>query len=85
MSLSRPSSANNRSPKKIPAATGATISKSHKTPTIKEFADAIGVSPTTVSRSITRRGRISDETRQMVLQRMEELGYTPNLHAQRLV
>lgn len=53
--------------------------------TIKEFAEAIGVSPTTVSRSLSRRGRISEETREMVLERMKELGYTPNLHAQRLV
>lgn len=52
---------------------------------IKEFAEAIGVSPTTVSRSITQRGRVSEETRAMVLQRMEELGYSPNLHAQRLI
>ena len=52
---------------------------------IKEFADAIGVSPTTVSRSITQRGRVSEETRAMVLQRMDELGYSPNLHAQRLI
>jgi len=63
----------------------SSVPELRRTPTIKEFADAIGVSPTTVSRSITRRGRISDETRQMVLERMEELGYTPNLHAQRLV
>jgi LacI family repressor for deo operon, udp, cdd, tsx, nupC, and nupG len=62
-----------------------TISKSNKTPTIVEFAEAIGVSATTVSRAITQRGRISNETRQMVLQRMEELNYTPNLHAQRLI
>lgn len=52
---------------------------------IKEFAEAIGVSATTVSRSITGRGRVSEETRAMVLQRMEELGYSPNLHAQRLI
>ena len=52
---------------------------------IKEFAEAIGVSPTTVSRSITQRGRVSEETRAMVLQRMDELGYSPNLHAQRLI
>lgn len=52
---------------------------------IKEFAEAIGVSPTTVSRSITQRGRVSEETRAMVLQRMGELGYSPNLHAQRLI
>ena len=61
------------------------VSKPRQPLTIKEFADVIGVSPTTVSRSISRRGRISDETREMVLQRMKELGYTPNLHAQRLV
>lgn len=52
---------------------------------LKEFSEAIGVSPTTVSRSLSRRGRISDETREMVLRRMDELGYRPNLHAQRLV
>ena len=74
----------NKSPISRPSRNSA-VSKSNKTPTIKEFADAIGVSPTTVSRSITQRGRISEETRQMVLQRMKELGYTPNLHAQRLV
>ena len=61
------------------------LSRAQRPLTIKEFADAIGVSPTTVSRSLTRRGRISEETREMVLQRMEELGYAPNLHAQRLV
>src|SRR5690348_8224895 len=51
---------------------------------IKEFARAVGVSPTTVSRAINGRGRLSDATRRMVLERMEELGYTPNLNAQRL-
>ena len=52
---------------------------------IIEFARAIGVSPTTVSRSISGRGRISESTRQMVLQRMKELRYVPNPHAQQLV
>ncbi len=52
--------------------------------TIEEFARLIGVSSATVSRAIHGRGRISPETRQMVLQRMEELGFTPNLHAQSL-
>jgi LacI family transcriptional regulator len=51
---------------------------------IKEFARTIGVSPTTVSRAISGRGRINDTTRHMVLKRMEELGFTPNLNAQRL-
>lgn len=52
--------------------------------TIEEFARQIGVSSATVSRAIHGRGRISPQTRQMVLQRMEELGFTPNLHAQSL-
>lgn len=52
--------------------------------TIEEFARQIGVSSATVSRAIHGRGRISPQTREMVLQRMEELGFTPNLHAQSL-
>jgi DNA-binding LacI/PurR family transcriptional regulator len=52
---------------------------------LKEFADTIGVSPSTISRSLSQRGRISDDTRLMVLQKAEELNYTPNLNAQRLV
>lgn len=53
--------------------------------TINEFARKIGVSTATVSRAIHGHGRISPATRRMVLERMQELGYTPNLHAQRLV
>lgn len=52
--------------------------------TIEEFARKIGVSSATVSRAIHGKGRISPRTRQMVLQRMEELGFAPNLHAQSL-
>mgnify|MGYP000855197815 CR=1 FL=1 len=52
---------------------------------IKEFSTRIGVSPTTTSSAITGNGRISKATRQMVLQKMRELGYTPNLNARRLV
>ena len=52
--------------------------------TIEEFARKIGVSSATVSRAIHGKGRINPQTRQMVLQRMEELGFTPNLHAQNL-
>jgi LacI family repressor for deo operon, udp, cdd, tsx, nupC, and nupG len=54
-------------------------------PTIKELAQAIGVSPTTVSRVMHGRGRISAATRQRVLQQIQEAGYTPNVNAQRLV
>lgn len=53
-------------------------------PTLRELAQAIGVSPTTVSRAMHGRGRISAATRQKVLQRIQEAGYTPNVHAQRL-
>jgi DNA-binding LacI/PurR family transcriptional regulator len=52
---------------------------------IVQFAKLIGVSPSTVSRSLNGQGRISAGTREMVLTRMKELGYTPNLNAQRLV
>src|SRR5438094_7958405 len=52
--------------------------------TIDEFARKIGVSTTTVSRAIHGRGRVSPATRGLVLERMKELGYTPNLNAQRL-
>lgn len=52
---------------------------------IREFARQIGVSTATVSRALHTRGRISPATRQMILERAKELGYTPNLHAQRLV
>lgn len=53
--------------------------------TIEEFARQIGVSASTVSRTLSGRGRISPATRQMVFERMRELGYTPNITAQRLV
>jgi LacI family transcriptional regulator len=52
--------------------------------TLDEFAAQIGVSPTTVSRALSGRGRVGARTRQMIRQRVDELGYTPNLHAQRL-
>lgn len=53
--------------------------------TIQDFAKKIGVSPTTVSRTLRGRGRISEQTRTMVLSQMKELGYTPNLNARRLI
>ena len=52
---------------------------------IIEFANRIGVSPTTVSRALSGHGRISETTRHMIQQRMEEFGYVPNPHAQSLV
>lgn len=52
--------------------------------TREEFAKHIGVSTATISRAMNGTGRISDETRAMVLARMKELGYVPNHHAQQL-
>lgn len=52
---------------------------------IKDLAKALGMSPTTVSHALNGRGRISAATREQVLRRAKELGYTPNPHAQQLV
>ncbi|MCS7190637.1 MAG: LacI family transcriptional regulator [Fimbriimonadales bacterium] len=52
--------------------------------TIREVAQALGVSTATVSRAIHGRGRISPDTRARILCQLEQLGYTPNLHAQSL-
>lgn len=53
--------------------------------TIKEFAQALGVSTATVSRAIHGRGRISPRTREYILAQMQAYGFIPNLHAQSLV
>lgn len=62
----------------------ATLKSEKKRLTIREVAQALGVSTATVSRAIHGRGRISPETRARILVQMERLGYTPNLHAQSL-
>ena len=52
---------------------------------INEFAERIGVSRATVSRAVLGKGRVSEETRRMILTRARELGYTPNANGRRLV
>lgn len=52
--------------------------------TIRDVARHVGVTPMTVSRVFNGTGRISEATRAAVRQAMEELGYEPNLNAQRL-
>ena len=52
--------------------------------TITDVAAAAGVSLTTVSDSLTGKGRIPDETRARVKQVADELGYRPNALAQQL-
>ncbi|MCX8025096.1 MAG: LacI family transcriptional regulator [Thermanaerothrix sp.] len=53
-------------------------------PTIREVAARAGVSPTTVSHVINNTRYVSPETRERVLQAMEELGYRPNVLARSL-
>lgn len=54
------------------------------TANIHDIAEAAGVSVTTVSHSLSGRGRVADATRTRVLRIAEQLGYTANVHAQRL-
>ncbi len=51
---------------------------------IRDIAERAGVSIGTVDRVIHNRGRVSEKTREKVLQICEEMNYEPNLLAQRL-
>jgi len=53
--------------------------------TIVDVAKLAGVSPSTVSRVITGKPRISARTSRRVIEVMEELGYYPNMNARNLV
>ena len=46
--------------------------------TIQDVAEALGISKTTVSRAISGKGRIGDETRAKVLDYIDKYGYQPN-------
>jgi DNA-binding LacI/PurR family transcriptional regulator len=52
--------------------------------TIRDVAEAAGVSPTTVSHALNERGQVDPKTRERVKQLAQKLGYRPNRHAQRL-
>lgn len=52
--------------------------------TIKDVANAAGVSKGTVDRVVHNRGEVSKESRERVLRVINELGYTPNVHASML-
>lgn len=52
--------------------------------TIADVAEALGVSKTTVSRAISGKGRIGKETKERVLQYIEEHDYKPNVIAKGL-
>lgn len=46
--------------------------------TIQDVAAALGISKTTVSRAISGKGRIGEETRRKVMEYIEKYGYKPN-------
>ena len=52
--------------------------------TLSDIAEALQVSKTTVSRAISGKGRISEETRQRVLAYIQEKDYKPNVIAKGL-
>jgi LacI family transcriptional regulator len=52
--------------------------------TIKDIAKALGLSTSTVSRALTDRYEISAETKKLVLEYAEKIGYQPNPIAQSL-
>ena len=52
--------------------------------TIETVANRVGVSLMTVSRVLNNDGRVSDDTRQLVKQAMEDLQYRPHAYARRL-
>ena len=57
---------------------------SNKHITITDVAEALGVSKTTVSRAISGKGRIGEETKQRVLEYIEANDYKPNVIAKSL-
>jgi DNA-binding LacI/PurR family transcriptional regulator len=52
--------------------------------TIREVAEAAGVSTATVSNVLNKTGKVGEETQSRVLSAVEKLGYIPNAHARHL-
>jgi DNA-binding LacI/PurR family transcriptional regulator len=52
--------------------------------TLQDVAQKAGVSMKTVSRVVNEEKNVAEETRQQVLQTIQELGYVPHVQAQRL-
>lgn len=51
---------------------------------IKSFSQSIGVSTATVSRAFSGNGRISEATKERILDEARKAGFSPNIHARRL-
>ena len=58
--------------------------KKKKKVTLEDIANQVGVSVAAVSQTLSGKGRISDATRQRILQVVEELAYQPDQYAQNL-
>jgi LacI family transcriptional regulator len=52
--------------------------------TIRDVANAAGVSTATVSNVLNKRGKVGRRTQNVVLSTVKRLGYLPNIHARRL-
>jgi len=61
------------------------MNRKKKRPTIKEVAEAAGVSMQTVSRVINNRPDVADDTRQRVKDVIQEIGYQPSALARSLI
>jgi DNA-binding LacI/PurR family transcriptional regulator len=55
-----------------------------RAPTMQDVARLAGVTPMTVSNVFGNKGRVSDETREIVMRTAKEMGYRPNAVAQSL-
>lgn len=53
--------------------------------TLKQIAEALGISAMTVSRVINNKKNVDEETRKKVLEKARSMGYTPNFLAKSLV
>ena len=61
-----------------------TFGQSDMAATLKDIAQEVGVSVTTVSRALTGYNDVAAETRQRIQEAAVRLGYSPNITAQRL-
>ncbi len=59
--------------------------KTDKNVTLKEVAQALGVSTMTVSRAVNNRSYVQESTRKRIIDKVREMGYTPNHVAKSLV
>ena len=51
---------------------------------LRDIAERLGLSVTTVSRALAGYSDVAEQTRQLVLQTAQEMGYYPNLTARHL-